>query len=150
MKKSFITSGLVAWCLVIHVWLWLAVPRGCLSAVCDSGISWSYSLTIFHDDPDFNHTSIGLVPEACLWIQLVVVFSSRCPLVIVSSMFHQNQCLSYTHVQVKQVLFIVDKWEPVSISHSLTGKTGKPLNNLKTFINYYGQICLFLKAFPDV
>ena len=29
---------------------WAALPRGAtgLSAVCDCGISWSYSLTIFH------------------------------------------------------------------------------------------------------
>ena len=38
--------SLSPWCLAMVV---LALPRGAmgLSAVCDCGISWSYSLTIF-------------------------------------------------------------------------------------------------------
>ena len=57
--------GLSSWCLVVVGWLFLAVPRGCLrfvivvfpdhthllflglSAVCDCGISFSYSLVFF-------------------------------------------------------------------------------------------------------
>ena len=37
--------NLSSWCLVMVERLFLAVPQG-LSAVCDCGISWSYSLTI--------------------------------------------------------------------------------------------------------
>ena len=57
--------GLSSWCLVVVGWLFLVVPRGCLrfvivvfpdhthllfwglSAVCDCGISWLYSLVFF-------------------------------------------------------------------------------------------------------
>ena len=38
--------NLSSWCLVMVERLFLAVPWGCLP-VCDCGISWSYSLTIF-------------------------------------------------------------------------------------------------------
>ena len=40
--------NLSSWCLMIVVWLFLAVPQG-FSAVCDCGISKSYSLTVFHE-----------------------------------------------------------------------------------------------------
>ena len=45
-KRELVALLIVSsWCLVIVVWLFLAVQG--LSTVCDCGISWSYSLTIY-------------------------------------------------------------------------------------------------------
>ena len=46
-REQVALLNLSSWCLVMAEWLFLADAMG-LSAVCDCGISWSYSLTILN------------------------------------------------------------------------------------------------------
>ena len=67
---------------------WVALPRGAmgLSAVCDCGISWSYSLTIFN------------IVEDCVKNWIFMIFHSK-------SIFHYNHQMSICppNFQVDQV-----------------------------------------------
>ena len=55
-KRGLVVLLKSSWCLVMVGRLFLAVPRG-LSAVCDCGISCSYSLTIFEKVSDNGRTT---------------------------------------------------------------------------------------------
>ena len=65
--------NLSSWCLVVVGRLFLAVPRG-LSAVCDCGISRSYSLTFFGSFVIFQgiRTNIDLKPNIFVIFREVV------------------------------------------------------------------------------
>ena len=54
--------NLSSWCLVMVGWLFLAVPMG-LSAVCDCGISRSYSLTSFFWSRSANISQLGFLRQ---------------------------------------------------------------------------------------
>ena len=71
-ESCFFLRGLSSWCLVIVVWLFHAAPWG-LPAVCDCGISWSYSLTIFVEAVErFILSKMTITNYSVPWIDVTI------------------------------------------------------------------------------